>query len=216
MRWGLLIAVFGGGLITLAILLTGTQIAGTFSFPALAEALSTRLGAAGPYLLGIGLFAAGLSSAITAPLAAAVTGKSLLGHQREEWSPQGRYFRLTWGGVLLTGLVFGLTDVRPVPAIIAAQAVNGVILPLVAVFLLLAINERSVMRPGFTNPGWLNAVGVVIVAVTVFLGLHNSWLALGKIWPGLSPEADLPVSALLAAAVALWLGHRLTCQVSKN
>ncbi|MCB0636812.1 MAG: divalent metal cation transporter [Lewinella sp.] len=212
MRWGLLIAVFGGGLITLAILLTGTQITGEFSFPALAAALSERLDGAGPYLLGIGLFAAGLSSAITAPLAAAVTGNSLFGEDIERWSPRGLYFRLTWGGVLLAGLLFSLTDVRPIPAIIAAQAVNGVILPLVAVFLLLAINERSVVQPGFTNPGWLNALGLAIVAVTVFLGLHNIWLALGKIWPALSPEADLPVSALLAAAVALVLGWRLRGQ----
>lgn len=209
MRWGLLIAVLGGGIITLAILLTGTQIADEFTFAALASALSDRLGVAGPYLLSIGLFAAGLSSAITAPLAAAVTGHGLFGGEQPAWRPRGRYFRFTWGGVLLAGLLFALTDVKPVPAIIAAQAVNGVILPLVAVYLVVAINDRTAVRAGFRNPAWLNVISLLIVAITVFLGLHNIWLALGKVWPIFTPDADIVVNAALAVLVTSGLGWRL-------
>ncbi|MEZ4984165.1 MAG: divalent metal cation transporter [Saprospiraceae bacterium] len=69
MRAGLLLAIVIGGGITLAIMLTGTSLAEeTFSFPALAAALDQRFPGYGRSLLGLGLFAAGFSSAITAPL----------------------------------------------------------------------------------------------------------------------------------------------------
>jgi manganese transport protein len=182
MRFGLLTAILVGGGITLAIMVTGTTVAGTFSFDNLAAALDTRLPGRGHLLLGLGLFAAGLSSAVTAPLAAAITGQSLLGWGKPGWSATGRNFRLTWGIILAAGLLFALTDVKPIPAIIAAQAVNGIILPLVAVFLLLAVNNAQILTAPYRNPRWLNILSVLIVAVTIFLGLRNVWLVGSNLW----------------------------------
>jgi Mn2+/Fe2+ NRAMP family transporter len=86
MRFGLSVAVLLGGVISMGILVVGSATVGTFSYPALADALSIRLGAGAPWLLGIGLFAAGLSSAITAPLASAITARSVLGAGRDrDW-----------------------------------------------------------------------------------------------------------------------------------
>lgn len=190
MRTGLLLAIVIGGGITLAILLSGTLVKGAFGFPELAAALDERLMGRGSLLLGIGLFTAGLSSAITAPLAAAIAGQSLVGKSRPEWGYRGRYFRFTWGIILLAGLLFALTDVQPIPAIIAAQALNGLILPLVAVFLLLKINDPNVLTGVYRNPAWLNLLTVLIVGVTVFLGLHNIWSAATKVFPALSGVVD--------------------------
>ena len=145
MRFGLILAILIGGFITLAILLTGGMVSGEVSFAGLAEVLEQRLEGRGRLLLGIGLFTAGLSSAITAPLAAAITGKSLLGNGNASWNYSGINFRLTWGLVLIAGLAFALTDVKPVPAIIAAQALNGLILPLVM--------QRSLVFPTGTQSG---------------------------------------------------------------
>jgi Mn2+/Fe2+ NRAMP family transporter len=204
MRWGIGLAVLIGGAITLAILLTGTQVQGTFSFAGLAEALDRRLGAAGGPLLAVGLFAAGLSSAITAPLAAAVTGQTLLGYRDDRWLPTGRRFRFTWGIILAAGLFFALMDLQPVPAIIAAQALNGIILPLVAVFLILAINDATLLAPAHRNPPWLNVLSLLTVGITTFLGMHNIWSAIGKVWPAIA-DVDLGIRGYFNLGVALVL-----------
>ncbi|MFP5379901.1 MAG: NRAMP family divalent metal transporter, partial [Vicinamibacteria bacterium] len=48
MRFGLAVAVMLGGLISMGILVVGTATEGTFSYPSLAAALETRVGAAAP------------------------------------------------------------------------------------------------------------------------------------------------------------------------
>lgn len=210
MRWGLIIAILLGGFITLAIMLAGTQVEGEFSFAGLAAALDNRLGSLGAPFLATGLFAAGFSSAITAPLAAAVTGQSLFSSSSQDWLPQGKFFRLTWGIVLWSGLIFALTEVQPIPAIIAAQAINGVILPLVAVFLLIVINDQRLLSEAHTNPTWLNLLGFAIVGISVFLGVNNILLALGKISTALALEEGIRygINGTLAVIIMLWTGWR--------
>ena len=73
MRSGLVVAIVLGGIISMAVLVTGTAMTGDFTFPALAETLDNYLGGAGRIILGVGLFAAGFTSAVTAPLASAIT-----------------------------------------------------------------------------------------------------------------------------------------------
>ncbi|MEL7251880.1 MAG: Nramp family divalent metal transporter [Bacteroidota bacterium] len=212
MRFGLLAAILIGGVITLAIIVSGTNVVGEFSFANLGTALDDRLAGKGKLLLGVGLFSAGLSSAITAPLAAAIAGQSLVGYQQKKWANNGLYFRLSWGVVLLAGLFFGLTDIQPIPAIIVAQAINGVILPLAAVALLLAVNNHNIMPEGFRNPAWLNILGIIIVAITVFLGLHNIWLAVGKVFPAVAEvtqEIRFTINIIGAIILALVLGWKI-------
>ena len=177
MRWGVGLAVLIGGIISMAILLTGTQVEGEFSFQTLSQALTSGLGPWAEVLFGIGLFAAGASSSVTAPLAAAITGQAIFGKNDEKWSPRSKQFRAVWAVVLFTGLAFGLSDVKPIPAIITAQAINGVLLPVVAVFLLLAVNDRRLLPEKFVNkPGW-NVVMGIVVLVAALLGFYNLWRA---------------------------------------
>ncbi len=184
MRTGLFLAVGIGGMISMAVLISATGVEGAFSYEAVGQALGTKLGSTGPALFGLGLFAAGATSSITAPLAAAITARSLLG-TRAGW--RNHHFHLVWMVVLCVGFIFGLLDVRPVPAIILAQAINGVLLPLVTGFLLLAVNDRRLLPANYTNKTWTNVLLFIVFAVVCMLGLQNIWKSLLALFPGLEP-----------------------------
>jgi Mn2+/Fe2+ NRAMP family transporter len=205
MRFGLSVAVVLGGIISLGILVVGTAVSGELTFPALAAVLAERLGGWAATLFGAGLLAAGFSSAVTAPLAAAVTLRGLAASREDPaWGPRSLRFRAVWGGVLLVGIVFGVLDVRPIPAILLAQALNGLLLPLAAVFLLVAINDRELMGER-VNGAVANAVAALVVGVSVLLGLRQVLSAAAKTF-------DLPVAdgrtvyalALVTAAGLAW------------
>ena len=72
--------------------------------------------------------------------------------------------------VVGTGIVFGALGISPVPAITLAQAANGVLLPVVAVFLLWAANDRRRLGE-HANRMLANLVGVTVVAVAAGLGV---------------------------------------------
>lgn len=171
MRWGIGLAVAIGGGISMAILLAGTLVTGSFSFENVAQTLSSRMGSWAGSFFAFGLFAAGFTSALTAPLAAAVTAKSLLG-----WPETSTAYRAVWLVVMGVGLVFGLLGVKPVPVIVLAQAANGLLLPIVAIFLLLAVNNRKLLPAEYRNSVWQNLAMGLVVAITAFLGLRNLWL----------------------------------------
>jgi manganese transport protein len=172
-RTGLLVAVGLGGLISMAILVVGTSIEGAFSFEALTASLEQRLGAWARTLFAVGLFSAGFSSAVTAPLAAAITAQGLFGRAGDRrWSETGAGYRGVWLGVVGTGLAFGLSQVRPVPLILIAQAFNGLLLPIVAGFLLIVVNDRHRMGT-LANGAKANGCLALVFAVTVVLGLSN-------------------------------------------
>jgi manganese transport protein len=118
----------------------------------------------------MGLLAAGLSSAITAPLAAAVTARSLFA-DGEEWNSRAWRFRAVWLLVLAVGLGFGLAGVKPIPAILLAQALNDLLLPFVSVFLLIAVNDRKLMGQEGINGKVANMLLGAVVLVTFLLGL---------------------------------------------
>jgi len=202
MRLGLVLAILIGGLISVAIMMVGTQVNGPFSFPALAEALEERLGDWSTILFGLGLFAAGLSSSITAPLAAAITARSLLGGNAPGWSVRGKWFRAVWMGVLGFGLLFGLLDVKPIPAIIMAQVINGVLLPIIAIFLYVAVNDRQLLGPEYANKSLANIFMLLIVGITCFLGLNNIWKAVNNTF-GLGMGNDFSVLWVLGLASLL-------------
>ena len=207
MRGGVTIAVIIGGLISGAILLVGTQISGEYSYDNLAGTLSLRFGQIGKGLFGLGLFAAGFSSAITAPLAAAIAARSLFeevrhddAHQGGEWGTASVKFRVVWGSVLATGMVFGMLNVRPIPVIIMAQALNGLLLPMMTIFLLFAANDRALLGK-FANGVLTNILTLVIVGITIFLGLHNILLVVNLATDIFSPEAIWPLGINLCITI---------------
>lgn len=211
-RFGLAIAIGLGGVISMGVVVVGTTLDGGFSFEALAAVLAERLGAWAAPLFAAGLFAAGLSSAVTAPLAAAMTAAGLFGDSArpERWAPRSWRFRAVWGGVLVIGVGFGLAGLRPVPVILLAQAANGVLLPWVAVFLLLAVNDRRLMGEAGLN-GWAsNLAMAVVVGVALVLGtsgvLRATLAAAGR--PAVDEGVLLGVAAAVGVALAVPVGRR--------
>lgn len=205
-RFGLSVAVILGGVISMGVVLVGAAAGWPFDFGRVADTLADGLGPWAAALFGWGLAAAGLSSAVTAPLAAAVTARGLFGQGADDsrWSPRSTRYRAVWAGVLLFGVAFGVSGVAPVPAIVLAQAFNGILLPVAAVFLLLAINDRRLLGPGAINGVLANTVAALVVAVTVVLGasgvLRAVWATLGR--PAPSEEVLLAAGAVAVAALA--------------
>lgn len=219
-RLGLAVAVVLGGLISMAVVVVGTAVQGSFSFDQLAAVLETRLGPAGRWLLASGLLAAGLSSAITAPLAAALTARSLFAesgdggeggaeHSADDWHPTSWRFRAVWGAVLATGVVFGVSGVQPIPVIVLAQALNGLLLPLVAVFLLLAVNDRRLMGESGLNGPAANLLLTLVVLVTLVLGALQLTRAASRAFgaAALGEGVLLIVAAVAALVLAVPVGR---------
>lgn len=173
MRWGLVLAIGGGGIISLGVLVVGSALGGGLQYEGLAAVLADRLGPGAAWSLAIGLFGAGLTSAVTAPLAAAITCRTLLSRaDGPDWSETSVRYRAVWAGVLVFGVAFGVAEVQPIPAIILAQAFNGLLLPLIAVFLWLTMNDRELLGDG-ANTKLQNVVMSVVVAICLGLGFRG-------------------------------------------
>jgi Mn2+/Fe2+ NRAMP family transporter len=106
----------------------------------------------------------------------------------------------------LIGLTFSLLDIKPIPAIILAQAINGVLLPIFTVFVFLIINDIRLLRDGYTNNLLLNLLTLVVVGMTCFLGLYNLLTALSKIVSlTLSVKDMVYIAAALSSLVVVAL-----------
>jgi Mn2+/Fe2+ NRAMP family transporter len=107
-------------------------------------------------------------------------------------------------------MIFGLLRVQPIPAIILAQALNGILLPVVAVFLILAVNDRNLIPAKYVNSTFSNILMLIIVGVTCFLGFNNIWKALGRLFPAvLEWPTAFPLMLGLSGAVVLLLALRI-------
>jgi len=208
MRVGIALAVFIGGVISIAILAAGVSVQGAYSYEALATSLTAVLGRWAIVLFGLGLFAAGMSSAITAPWAAAITGQSLFGASDPAWQTNAVKYRGVWILVLGIGMVFGLMNLPPIPAIILAQALNGVLLPVITIFLLFAANNVALLGEKYANGFLTNFFTILIVGVTIFLGLNNIWSAINRIGQFVDKNATWPqlTFGVFTLGVVLYLG----------
>ena len=169
-----------GGLI--AILIASTAAASLFAAGIavenagdMARQFEPLFGPFAGYLMGTGLLAAGLTSAITAPLATAFAMTEVL---RLEGGPKSTAFRLIALSVLAIGAGLSLAGIRPVEVILAAQLANGLLLPILAAFLLYAMNQSALL--GRYRNGWIaNVAGAGVVLVAAGLGLRLVLRAIG-------------------------------------
>ncbi|MBL6444991.1 Nramp family divalent metal transporter [Fulvivirga sp. 29W222] len=199
MRFGLSVSIVLGGLVSIAILVAGAQINGEMSFYNLALVMGEKLGSWAKMMLAFGLFAAGFTSSITAPLAAGILAKSVVPHK-------GRaIYKWVWLVVLITGLGFGIAEVKPIPIIIAAQAMNGMILPVVALLLIVQANNAKLMG-NYINSMPLNILAIFILDFVLIIGVNNIFKA---VYSALGQEltndlSRLTVMQLIAMPVILF------------
>lgn len=120
-------------------------------------------------MMGTGFFAAGLSSSLTAPIAAALAMKGLFG-----WSDSDRHpgFLLVWASIVVIGMVVSQSGVRLVSVILFAQVSNAIILPFIGVFLFRLVNLPQVMKD-HRNKALSNSLGALVLMVVLLLTIAS-------------------------------------------
>lgn len=166
-----IVAVVLGGIVSMAIIVSATAIQSKDVSNAadLAIGLEPLFGSFSKYFMAIGLFAAGITSAITAPLAAAFVAAGCFG-----WTNnlKSKKFRAVWMFILLMGVVFSSMGIKSIEVIKFAQVANGILLPVIAGFLLWIMNKKSILGTHKNNLKQ-NAIGIFILAITIFLGVKS-------------------------------------------
>ncbi len=161
------ISVVLGGLVSMCIIIAATALQATKfgSGSNLALALEPIFGKASTYVFSIGILAAGITSAITAPLAAAYVVKGCLGWKgtMKSWS-----FRAVWMSILLIGVLFSSLGFKPLNIITFAQIANGLLLPIIAILLLWLVNQK--LLGNYQNQSWQNAIALVVIIIAIILG----------------------------------------------
>ena len=162
------ISIIIGGIVSMAIIITAASVSNdnVKSVIDLAKGLEPLYGKFAIYFLGIGLFASGITSSITAPLAAAYVAKSCFGWRG---SLKSLNFRLVWFLILLIGVVVSLLKLNPIEVIKFAQFSNSLLLPIIAILLFWLINNRSIFQNSYSYK-LQNILVSVIILITIILG----------------------------------------------
>ena len=164
-RKDLSISIILGGIVSMAIMVSAATIAhsGVSNVIELAKGLEPLYGKAAKYFLGVGLFAAGITSSITAPLAAAYVARNCFGWDE---SLKNIKFKLVWMFILIIGVIFSSLQFKPIEIITFAQIANGLLLPIVALFLLWVVNKTAVLGV-YRNSLTQNIVSSIIIIITI-------------------------------------------------
>lgn len=180
-RTDTILSIAVGGFITVTVMVTaaaafetGTQISDVGQ---MAEQLKPLAGPYAKLFFSIGLFAAGFTSATTAPLAGAWATTGALGWDSDMQSTK---FRAVWGTILTVGVLSVLLGGSPVEIIVFAQVVNGILLPIVAIFLIYAMNQDDLLGR-YTNGPVANVLGAVVTVIVIWLGIQTLLSVMGVI-----------------------------------
>ncbi|WP_350291972.1 Nramp family divalent metal transporter [uncultured Croceitalea sp.] len=166
-----------GGIVSMAIIIAATaipinEVTGALD---LAKGLEPLFGGNAKYFMGIGLFAAGITSSITAPLAAAYVANSCFGWSvgLKDWK-----FRLVWISILFLGVLSLSFEIKPIEIIKFAQVANGMLLPVIAILLVWIVNKKNVMGK-YKNTLFQNIIGFLIIGLSILLGAKSIFKVFG-------------------------------------
>ena len=162
-----IVSISIGGLISLCILLTAAGLNNTDILNAfdLANNLQPLYGNFSKYIIAVGLLSAGLTSSITAPIAAAYVVCGCFGFSTNRKSI---IFKIIAVIVLLIGVIFSSIGISPIEIIKFAQVTNGILLPLIVVFLLFLANNRRLLK-NKTNNTFQNILGLIVIGFCLLL-----------------------------------------------
>lgn len=171
-RLDTVISISVGGLITAAILITaGATMLGSEvkSVADLSIQLEPLFGSWAKVFLCVGIFAAGFSSALASPLGAAITLASLFGWKG---GMKNKNFKIVFTVIMTIGIITSATGFSPMQILLLAQALNGILLPIVAIYLLIIMNNKKLLGE-YSNKLLTNVLGIAIVLVCIFLGGYS-------------------------------------------
>ena len=170
-----IISILIGGIISISIIITaasnnhlinGSNIKNAID---LGGQLTPYLGDFSKYFISIGLFSAGITSSITAPIATSYALSGIFNY-KAEWKDKN--FKIVAILIILFGIIFSSINYSPIIIIKLAQFINGLFLPLISIFLLWAINQKKIMGNYINSIGY-NLLGVVIIMVSILIGLKS-------------------------------------------
>ena len=167
----MVIAFVLGGLISMSVIITaaGVETYEINNAADLAMGLAPVFGKGAKYLLSVGLFAAGITSSITAPLAAAYVVCGCFG-----WTTnfKSRAFQRSWAIVILFGTLLASTGLKFIIIIQFAQIANGILLPVIASILIWIMNKAAWLGKS-KNTMIQNLLGFLIVIISLFLSMRT-------------------------------------------
>jgi NRAMP (natural resistance-associated macrophage protein)-like metal ion transporter len=128
-------------------------------------------------LFAAGLFNASLFAASILPLSTAYTVCEGMGMESgvDKTFKEAPFFY--WLYTLLIALGAGLVLIPNFPlvkVVILSQVLNGILLPIIMIFMLKLINKHELMGD-YTNPAWFNWIAWVTAAIVIGLSLTLVW-----------------------------------------
>nr|WP_232804726.1 Nramp family divalent metal transporter [Salegentibacter maritimus] len=168
-RKELIVSIILGGTVSMAILISAASsgLTNVNSAADMAVSLEPLFGKFATWFMSLGLLAAGITSSITAPLAAAYVVKGCFGWKGGMKSLK---FKMVWASVLILGVFFSSLQINPIEIIRFAQIANGILLPVIAIFLFWVVNKALVLGK-HRNSKLQNVLGLLVIALSVFLGI---------------------------------------------
>ncbi len=165
------VSIILGGLVSMAVIITaaGSGLTDVSNAMDMAHGLEPLYGRYATYFVATGLFAAGITSSVTAPLAAAYVANGCFGW---EASLTDMRFRIIWMAIISIGIVFASLGFNPIELILFAQVANGILLPVIALFLWWVVNRSGVLGI-YKNTLWQNIIAGIIIFITILLGLRS-------------------------------------------
>lgn len=177
MRRDIVLSILLGGLVSMAIVIVGAANTSTDISSAidLSRGMESLFGSSAKYLIAFGLLAAGLTSSLTAPLAAALVICGIMG-----WSQaiNSRYMRGAIAVIVGLGIVFSSLGIKSIELILLAQLANGILLPLVSGWIIWVASQKKVLGK-YANSSVYTFVGIVIWLFTLALGLKSIFTVFG-------------------------------------
>ncbi len=163
-----------GGLVSIAIL--ATAAAALFGSNAvitdavgMAKQIEPLYGELARQALGLGLLGAGLTSALTAPMATGYIVRELWPGADEAASAQRQRWTMVF--IALIGTLVASAGIKPVEIIMLAQVANGLLLPLVAAFLVWVVQNPALMGK-YAIAGLHRILAWGILAICLGLGIR--------------------------------------------
>ena len=138
-------------------------------------------------LFAFGLFGASVLAATVMPLTTSYAVCESFGWESgvSRRFSEAPVFMGLYTALIVIGAVVVLIPGLPLfGVIVVSQNLNGILLPIVLVFMLILVNKPRIMGT-HTNPGWLNVIGwgltalITVLTLVLFGSAIASWISLG-------------------------------------
>ena len=170
--FGTTVPMIIGGVVTGSIMITSATVMRGMAVNNamdMAVQLEPTLGSLAQPFMAVGLIAAGVSSAVCTPIGVSYVLAGLFGWKTDR---SDKRYTITNAAVLVTGIIIAALGSNPLALIMTAQAVNGIVLPVVVGVTVYLTSRRKIMGE-YKNNALQVTLGVAIFAISLILGLSS-------------------------------------------